>query len=125
MAQINQTDDENIGILQGKRVAFVGKLASMSRRDAGQLVRRHGATVLEQPDASTHLVIVGEEELPLVEDEGPEKWFDAPTRQAADKGDLEIITETQLWHRLGLVEQEQDIHHLIRLRCWRNFWACL
>ena len=100
------------GILQGKRVAFVGKLASMSRRDAGQLVRRHGATVLERPDASAHLVVVGEEELPLAEGEGPEQWFDESARQAAENGDLEIITETQLWHRLGLVEHEQDIHRL-------------
>ena len=104
--------DDNIGILQGKRVAFVGKLASMSRRDAGQLVRKHGATVLDEPDASAHLVVVGEEELPLAEGEGPEAWFDESTRQAAEKGDLEIITETLLWHRLGLVEQEQDIHRL-------------
>jgi tetratricopeptide (TPR) repeat protein len=103
--------DENLGVLQGKRLAFVGKLASMSRRDAGQLVRRHGATVLDRPDASVHLVVVGEEELPLADGEGPE-WFDESIRQAAEKGDLEIITETQLWHRLGLVEHEQDIHRL-------------
>jgi tetratricopeptide (TPR) repeat protein len=104
--------DENYGVLQGKRLAFVGKLASMSRRDAGQLVRKHGATVLERPDASVHLVVVGEEELPLAEGEGPEEWFDDATRQAAEKGDLQVITETQLWHRLGLVEHEQDIHRL-------------
>jgi tetratricopeptide (TPR) repeat protein len=104
--------DENLGVLQGKRLAFVGKLASMSRRDAGQLVRRHGATVLDRPDASVHLVVVGEEELPLAEGEGPEQWFDESARLAAEKGDLEIITETQLWHRLGLVEHEQDIHRL-------------
>ncbi len=84
----------------------------MSRRDAGQLVRGHGATVLDRPDASVHLVVVGEEELPLAEGEGPEQWFDEPARRAAEKGDLEIITETQLWHRLGLVEHEQDIHRL-------------
>jgi tetratricopeptide (TPR) repeat protein len=104
--------DETYGILQNKRLAFVGKLASMSRREAGQLARRHGATILDRPDALTHLVVVGEDELPLSDDEGPEKWFDEPTRQAADKGELEIITETQLWHRLGLVEHEQDIHRL-------------
>ncbi len=103
--------DEDYGILQGKRVAFAGKLASMSRRDAGQMIRRHGATVLERPDASAHLVVVGEEELPLA-DEGQDDWFDDTTRQAAENGTLEIITETQLWQRLGLVEHEQDIHRL-------------
>ncbi len=104
--------DENSGVLQGKRLAFVGKLASMSRRDAGQLARSHGAMVLDRPDGSAHLVVVGEEELPLAEGEGPEQWFDESARLAAEKGELEIITETQLWHRLGLVEHEQDIHRL-------------
>ncbi len=41
--------DENISeLLHDQRIAFVGKLASMAKRDAAQLVRQHGATVLEQ-----------------------------------------------------------------------------
>jgi tetratricopeptide (TPR) repeat protein len=106
------TADENHGILYGKRMAFAGKLASMSRRDAGQLARSHGAAVLERPDATANLLVVGEEELPLAEGEGLEQWFDDSMREAAERGDLEIITETQLWQRLGLVEYEQDIHRL-------------
>jgi tetratricopeptide (TPR) repeat protein len=105
------TAGENSGILEGKRLAFAGKLASMSRREAGQLVRSHGAVALEKPDATAHLLVVGEDALPLAAGEGPE-WFDDSIRQAAEKGDLEIISETQLWHRLGLVEQEQDVHRL-------------
>jgi len=50
---------ENAEILLGKRLAFVGKLASMAKRDAAQLARQHGATVLEKPDASAHLIVVG------------------------------------------------------------------
>jgi tetratricopeptide (TPR) repeat protein len=83
----------------------------MSRREAGQLLRRHGATVLERPDCSAHLVVVGEEALTMAEDV-PEEWLDEAARQAAENGTLEIITETQLWQRLGLVEHEQDIHRL-------------
>jgi tetratricopeptide (TPR) repeat protein len=104
--------DESTGVLEGKRVAFVGKLAGMSRRDAGQLLRRHGAIVLESPDASADLAVVGEEELPLPGGEGPDDWFDAPTRQAVENGTLDVVTETQLWQRLGLVEFEHDIHRL-------------
>ena len=98
--------------LEGKRVAFVGKLASMARRDAAQLARQHGATVLEKPDASAHLIVVGENELPLPEVNGQEDWFDEPMRAAAEQGLLEVITETQLWQRLGLVEAEQDVRRL-------------
>ncbi|MBN2473712.1 MAG: MerR family transcriptional regulator [Pirellulales bacterium] len=109
---MDATDGENSNILQGQRLAFVGKLASMARRDAARLARRHGATVVEKPDAAVHLVVVGEEELPLGEAEGLVDWFDEPTRQAAEQGTLRVITETQLWQRLGLVEPQQDVHRL-------------
>jgi BRCT domain type II-containing protein len=65
--------EETSEILSGKRIAFVGRLASISRREAAQLVRRHGAVVVERPDASVHLAVVGEEELPLPEGEGLEE----------------------------------------------------
>jgi tetratricopeptide (TPR) repeat protein len=99
-------------ILEGKRVAFVGKLASMARRDAAQLAREHGATVLEKPDASAQLIVVGENEIPLPEVNGQEDWFDASIREANEQGTLEIITETELWQRLGLVEPGQEIQRL-------------
>jgi tetratricopeptide (TPR) repeat protein len=105
------SNDESSPILQGNRVALVGKLASMSRRDAAQLVRRHGGIVVEKPDASVHLVVVGEEELLLADRPGTD-LFDEPTREAADRGTLEVITETQLWQRLGLVDAEHEVHRL-------------
>lgn len=109
---MSATECENSEILQGKRVAFVGKLASMSRRDAAKLVRQHGAAVLERPDASAHLAVVGEEELPLPEADGLDEWFDEPTRQAVERGTLAVITETELWQQLGLVDRQQDIQRL-------------
>ncbi len=104
--------DETSDILKGRRVAFVGKLGSMSRREAAQLVRRHGAVVVEKPDASVDLAVVGEEELPVPQADGLDEWFDEPTQQAAQQGTLRVITETQLWERLGLVEGPEDIHRL-------------
>jgi tetratricopeptide (TPR) repeat protein len=99
-------------ILQGKRVAFVGKLASMAKRDAAQLVRQHGATVLEKPDASAHLIVVGEEEFPLPSTGDQDDWFDEETRQKVEQRAIEVITETQLWQRLGLVDSQHDVHRL-------------
>ena len=106
------SNDETSEILRGKRISLVGKLASMSKRDAARLVRRHGAVVVEKPDASVDLVVVGEEGLPLPEAADLEQVFDESTREALENGTLEIITETQLWHRLGLVDVEQHIHRL-------------
>lgn len=100
------------GILQDKRVAFVGRLAGLTRREAARLVRRHGGTVLEKPDATAHLVVIGEEDLPLPEAELLDDWFDEPSRRAVEQGTLEVIPETQLWQRLGLVEPAEGVQPL-------------
>jgi tetratricopeptide (TPR) repeat protein len=101
-----------IAALQDRRVAFLGKLASMNRREAAQLLKSHGATVLDSPLDSIDLLVVGEEELPIPKDENFDAWLDEPIRQAVEQGKIEILSETQLWQRLGLVEHEHDIHRL-------------
>ncbi len=95
--------------LQGKRVAFIGKLGGVTRREARQLVRRQGGTLADKPGPNVDLIVVGADELPLAD---PEQALDEATCQAADGGRLEIISETQLWQRLGLVESEQSVHRL-------------
>ncbi len=99
-------------ILSDKRVCFVARLASMSKRDAARLAREHGATVTEKPSAKVDMVVVGEEGLPLVEDDLLDELLDADTRQAFESGALEVIAETELWRRLNLVEIESDIQRL-------------
>ncbi|MEA1951394.1 MAG: MerR family transcriptional regulator [Planctomycetota bacterium] len=99
-------------ILSDKRVCFVGRLASMSKRDAARLARDHGATVAEKPSTKADLIVVGEESLPLVEDALLDELLDRETRQAFESGALEVIVETELWRRLDLVEIEADIHRL-------------
>ncbi len=91
-------------------MALVGKLAGMSKRETQQLVRRQGATVIDKPDATATLIVVGEKELPL--GDAPEAAFADDVRAAVERGTLEIIGETQLWQRLGLVDREQHIHSL-------------
>ena len=99
-------------ILDGQRIAFVGKLASMARRDAAQLARRHGATVLEKPDASVQTIVIGEADFPLPEVSDQDNLFDEAARRRIEEGAVEVITETQLWQRLGLVDTQQDVHRL-------------
>ncbi len=105
-------DPETSELLSGKRIAFVGKLASMSKRDAAQLARRHGAVVVDKPHASIDLAVLGEQELPLTDADGLEEWFDEPARRAIEQGTLEVVPETQLWQKLGLVDSQQDVHRL-------------
>jgi tetratricopeptide (TPR) repeat protein len=99
-------------ILQDQRIAFVGKLASMARRDAAQLVRQRGATVLDKPDASASLIVVGEEQFPLFETGEQDDWFDEATRRQIDAGAIQVVAETQLWQRLGLVDSQHEVQRL-------------
>ncbi len=95
--------------IQDRRIAFVGRLGSMNRREARDLIRNHGATPLERVDTTVDLIVIGADELPIGEtDELLEEW----TVQAAAAGKLEIISETQLWQDLGLVEPGLDVGKL-------------
>jgi tetratricopeptide (TPR) repeat protein len=93
-------------MLAGTRVTLLGKLAGMSKRDAQQLLRARGAVSVE-PGEPTDLVVVGEQELPL--DDFPE-WLSQTAEPGAAR--VEVITETQLWQRLGLVDAQRNVHRL-------------
>ncbi len=99
-------------VLAGRRVALVGKLASMGKREAGQLIRQHGGIVVDRPGSPVDLIVIGEEALPPAEWPELDAWLDEPTRQAAEHGTIEVVGETQLWQRLGLVEQSPEVHRL-------------
>jgi len=103
---------ESEPILQGVRLAFVGRLASMSRRDAAQVVRRQGAIVADRPSPAAQLVIIGENELLPSGETDPDAWFDSATREAIEAGRIEVLRETELWQRLGMVDVEQEVQRL-------------
>ncbi|HET6882974.1 MAG TPA: MerR family transcriptional regulator [Pirellulales bacterium] len=103
--------DEGPTTISGRRVAFAGKLAGMNRREAQELVRQHGAMPVERLDDDPQIVVVGEAELPLGD---VADWFERHERcrQAAERGDCTVITETQLWQQLGFVEGQRNVHRL-------------
>lgn len=88
--------------LAGERVAVVGPLGSMTRRDAVELVRRGGGEVARQIDAEVTLIVLGDAAQP--ETQGA----------AASSGSLpanaEVIREAELWQRLGLVDCDWGVH---------------
>jgi len=99
----------NESLLREKRIAFVGKLGGVNRKEAQQIVKRHGgivATIGEPLD----WIVVGADELPLGPDETD--LLSQEIRDAAAKGELEILSETEFWSRLGLVDGEQHIRRL-------------
>lgn len=108
----DSSSGRSAGSLSGLRVALAGRLASMSRRDATQLIRQHGAVVVERPSPSVQLVVVGEADLVPSAESDPDDWFDPATREAIERGDVEVLRETQLWQRLGMVEGDQEVRRL-------------
>ncbi len=100
--------------LAQSRVAFVGKLAGMTQREATKRLRQYGAVVVDAMDAAD-LIVVGEDDLPLRYETGQRvlrDLLDAPSREKAEAGRLQVITETQLWQRLGVVEDDRDVRRL-------------
>lgn len=103
-------------LLASERVALVGRLGGMSKRDAQQLVRRYGGVALERLDGSATLVVLGEGTIPL--DGGAQSGgtladsFDGELRSSLDRGTARVVPEAEFWQRLGLVDREQDIHRL-------------
>lgn len=110
MRPLSISFDQDIGLpLAGMRVSFIGKLGGVTRREAKRFVRAQGGVPVDVADASVDLIVVGADELPLNEQE---ELLDAETQRAAGEGRLEIISETQLWQRLGMVDQELNIRGL-------------
>ncbi len=98
--------------LQGERIAFVGKLAGMGRREAAALVASHGAElVAEEPQRAT-LVVIGDNQTDLVSALASDKT--APRHLAEDvaAGRAALIRESELWKRLGLVDDQQGVQRL-------------
>ncbi len=103
--------DPPAGSLASERIAIVGRLAGMSRRDAQRLIRQAGASLADAPDAATTLVVLGEQDAPA-DPRSTAASFEPAARMAYESGTLAIIGESQLWQQLGLVEREHDAQQL-------------
>jgi tetratricopeptide (TPR) repeat protein len=64
---------------------------------------------VDKPSPDADLIVIGADELPLSD---AEDLLGEAIRQAAAEGRIEIIGETQLWQRLGLMESEQNVRRL-------------
>lgn len=104
-------DGPPAGSLAGERIAIVGRLAGMSRREAQRLIRGSGAVLADQPDATTTLIVLGEQDAPA-DPLTAAVSFEPAARAAFEAGTLAIIGESQLWQQLGLVEREHEAQQL-------------
>ena len=85
------------------RVAFLGKLGSMSRRRAKSLVRHHGGFPTESIDVRCDLVVLGAE--------GQNSRFQQQLPGELE-GQVDVIDESELWQQLGLIDDKIDLSRL-------------
>ena len=103
MSAADSTDSSDA--FKNLRIAFAGKLGGMTKREAQNLVRDHGGIPVDQLSAEVDLVVIGADELPLDE----ASLLDESIRQQAAEGQLEVISETQFWQRLGMFDDESNV----------------
>lgn len=109
MANLRSEPLETDSPIANQRVAFVGKLGGMNRREARDLVRNHGGVMVDQVDPSVDLIVIGADVMPLSE---PMELLEDSVVEANAEGRVLVITETQFWQKLGLVEPEFDMGQL-------------
>lgn len=88
-------------LLQGKRVAFLGKLGAMTRREACQWIKQHGAIPSERMHGDFDLVVIGADELP---DEDIHDMLSSSIRKRLRSGQTSLIHEHDLWLQLGMLD---------------------
>jgi tetratricopeptide (TPR) repeat protein len=98
-------------LLAGMRVAIVGRLAGMSKRDAQQLIKQHGGLCAESADPSASLIVVGDD-VSLAADPAAAPLFDDVTQAAIEARSVEVESENKFWQRLGLVDDEEHVRRL-------------
>lgn len=91
--------------VRDKRVALVGRFGGMNQREAANVLRSYQATIVAIDSEAVDWVVIGAEESPIAEAD----LLRSEVRAAAADGSLEILHETELWQRLGLVDIEQSV----------------
>ncbi len=95
--------------LANRRVVFVGKLGSMNRKEARELVRKHGGVTLDKIDSTVNVVVIGADQL---SSDPHDQLLDDWVIDAASTQQVDVISETDLWQRLGFVEPELEVGRL-------------
>ena len=97
---------DSASILRGKRIAFVGKLGALPRKEAMQLARDHGGNPLERLTGDVDLVIIGAEELPA---EDLTALLSESIRRGLREGRTTLLHEHELWLQLGVVDESSSM----------------
>lgn len=98
--------------LRDREVAFAGRLASMTRREAGARVAAAGGRVVREPGVDTAYLVVGQGGWPLRADGRPGDGMARARRLKEQRAPLSIVSETTFLQILGLTEKVEDLQRL-------------
>jgi tetratricopeptide (TPR) repeat protein len=91
----------------GRRVAIVGRLAGLTKREALRLLKRHGAVPVDDLGPGVDVVVVGEYDLPP-----PDLAERLEATAGEQKPAARVVSETDLWRELGVAESQQQAHRV-------------
>jgi tetratricopeptide (TPR) repeat protein len=101
-----------VSTLADQRIVFLGRLSSMTQREAEEHVRSGGGEVQSRLDERATLAVVGEDSPPPCEWLKREVFAAAEVQTALASGDLCIVRESELWERLGILDESQSVQRL-------------
>ena len=99
-------------LFEGKRVAFTGRLASMTRADGVVLVRKHGGRPVSTVTRHTSFVIVGQDGWPLQADGRLTNKLRKAEALKRGGHNITVIAEEELLARFGLDQHAEGIRRL-------------
>jgi tetratricopeptide (TPR) repeat protein len=97
--------------LKGERVAFTGTLASMTHRQAHELVEEYGGTATQNVSHQTTMLVIGEEGWPLEEDGKISQKLEL-AEQLQASGHLRILHESNWLYLMGIQYNREEIRRL-------------
>jgi tetratricopeptide (TPR) repeat protein len=99
----------NADFIKDKQVAFTGRLASMTRAKAAELVRAHGGSFVATVSQRTSFLVVGQDGWPLQQDGRlTDKLRKARSLQRAGSP-ITVLPEGELLSRLGLEPRAEEV----------------
>lgn len=95
--------------LTGERVAFTGTLASMTHRQAHELVEQYGGTATHGVSRQTTMLVVGEEGWPLEDDGAVSKKLEQAEQFKSQGAAIRILQESDWLYLLGNQYPREEI----------------
>ena len=96
--------------LVGLRVAFIGKLASMTHREASEWLLGQGGHAVENVGTKVDLVVVGEEGWALERNGELPRQLQLAMRLRDEGESLEIVSEADFLTRFEIIDHHQQMH---------------